>query len=257
MAGQPSSDHPGGECLETALPIDVTPVLAALAVRVLGKAGILRPVALLGGHLTRPDIARSPPGAARGRRRLGGRLRRGRLGRGHDRRPTLLERPTLARPGGRRVLLVPSQQEQTTRADRDLVAEVDTAIRHPMPVDRHELGIGRGFDLEPTGLEADSTMHRLDPGTFQDHVAMRAGTEENRFIASELDELDTSLSVVDFECGHGSPGLWGRCQRIDRRRGGRRGSGGPGGAAAVRRLAGRRNARGCYLSSSWARTLKS
>ncbi len=44
----------------------------------------------------------------------------------------------------------------------------------------------------------------LIPGPSRTDLAMRAGPEQDRVVALQLDELDPTLTVVDFECGHAS-----------------------------------------------------
>ncbi len=45
-------------------------------------------------------------------------------------------------------------------------------------------------------------MDRLDAGALDDDLAVRAGSEQDRVVALQLQELDATLTVVDFECGH-------------------------------------------------------
>src|SRR5206468_732957 len=130
----------------------------------------------------------------------GFRSRRDRYGgRRHDSGPTVIPQRTYLQ---RRRFVVYPKQEHTARADGDFVALHDAACGHLVSVDQNEFGVRRSLDLESLRLPSNSPVHCLDPWSFQDQVTRRAGPEYRRMIASQLDKLDTSLTVVNFQSSH-------------------------------------------------------
>ncbi len=120
--------------------------------------------------------------------------------RGHDLRPALLTSAPCALAS---VLFFGNLQEKhPALPHRDFIALVDRAARHLVAVDEHELGVRRCFDLESLPLPADPPVNRPDSRPLEYDVACRTRSEKDGMIASQLDELNATLTIVNFESCH-------------------------------------------------------
>jgi hypothetical protein len=98
--------------------------------------------------------------------------------------------------------VVVAEQKDPGRSDLDLISLVEAAGRHLGAVQLDKLGIWRSLNPVSTLLPANPAVHRPDSVTLQDDIAGRARPEQDRMIAREFDELNTSCSVMYFQCCH-------------------------------------------------------
>ena len=141
--------------------------------------------------------------ARRDRRRL---LRRLRSWPGHHRRRRN-SRPVL--PAGRLSLAraLPSSSSARIRNIRQSPTVISSPWRMlPVvilwPLITTYSASGDASTLNLLDSPANAPVDRPDELALKHHVAGRAGAEQDRMIARELDELNAALTVVYFECGH-------------------------------------------------------
>jgi hypothetical protein len=111
------------------------------------------------------------------------------------------------RVGRSETLLFNPHEKHPAGADNDLVALPDGGCRHLVAIDHHKLGIRGRFDFESLSFPADAPVNWPDSGPLEHDVARRTCSEQDGMIASQFNELDTTLSIVNFESGHETPYL--------------------------------------------------